>query len=316
MEEDRMSSYTQSAGVKKAKEELEEKLSAKPGVYESKWQQQISSALDAILNRPDFRYDPGSDSLYRQYRDRYVSLGRQAMADTMGKAQSMTGGYGSSYAQTAGQQAYQGYLQGLNDKLPELYQLALQGYEARGQQLKDRLSALQGQESSDYSRYQDTLKGWQTDRDYLAGRYESERDHDFAAYESLRDYAFRQAQAAEEKRQWQQEFDEAKRRYDLEYAAAQAAAAQKGSSSSGGSGKFDNGGVDTESVKAAQRYVGATADGMWGSKSKKAAKAMGFNSLQEVLAALGKTQSTGYNRRPNFPTRGGGIHADTVNLKR
>ena len=33
--------------------------------------------------------------------------GRLAMMDSMGRAAALTGGYGSSYAQSAGQQAYQ-----------------------------------------------------------------------------------------------------------------------------------------------------------------------------------------------------------------
>ena len=63
--------------------------------------------------------------------------------DTMGQAQAMTGGYGNSYAQTVGQQTYQGYLQGLNDQVPALYQLALDKYNSEGNQLKDNMGIRQ-----------------------------------------------------------------------------------------------------------------------------------------------------------------------------
>ena len=92
-------------------------------------------ALEAYLNREDFRYDLNADALYRQYKDRYMELGKAAMADTMGQAAALTGGYGSSYAQNVGQQAYNRYLQQLGDVVPELYQLAYDRYRDKGDRL-------------------------------------------------------------------------------------------------------------------------------------------------------------------------------------
>ena len=92
-------------------------------------------ALEAYLNREDFQYDLNADALYQQYQNRYQELGKNAMKDTMGQAAALTGGYGSSYAQNVGQQAYQGYLQKLGDVIPELYQLAYNRYQDEGDQL-------------------------------------------------------------------------------------------------------------------------------------------------------------------------------------
>ena len=69
-----------------------------------------------------------SDALYQQYRDLYTQQGQMAMMDTMGQAAAMTGGYGNSYAQTAGQQMYNQYLGKLNEVVPELYQQAYNRY--------------------------------------------------------------------------------------------------------------------------------------------------------------------------------------------
>ena len=84
------------------------------------------------MNRKDFSYDMNSDVLYNQYKDQYQALGQTAMADTMAQASALTGGYGNSYASTVGNQAYQSYLSQLNDKVPELYQLALDNYNRQG----------------------------------------------------------------------------------------------------------------------------------------------------------------------------------------
>ena len=57
-------------------------------------------------------------TLYRQYESAYRRGGKQAMEDTMANAAALTGGYGNSYASTAGNQAYQSYLAELNQILP------------------------------------------------------------------------------------------------------------------------------------------------------------------------------------------------------
>ena len=92
-------------------------------------------ALEAYMNREDFQYDVNADALYQQYKDRYMEMGRDAMEDTMGQAAALTGGYGSSYSQSVGQQAYNSYLQQLGDVVPELYQLAYDRYQDKGDQL-------------------------------------------------------------------------------------------------------------------------------------------------------------------------------------
>lgn len=90
----------------------------------------------AITGRPAFSYDPASDPVYNSYAQSYRRRGRLAMRDTMGQAASLTGGYGSSYAQSVGQQQYDSYLQSLGEALPELYGMAWQRYNAEGDALK------------------------------------------------------------------------------------------------------------------------------------------------------------------------------------
>ena len=90
----------------------------------------------AITGRPAFSYDPASDPVYDSYAQSYQRRGRLAMRDTMGQAAALTGGYGSSYAQSVGQQQYDSYLQSLGEALPELYGMAWQRYNAEGDALK------------------------------------------------------------------------------------------------------------------------------------------------------------------------------------
>lgn len=96
---------------------------------------QLNSLYDQIVNRKPFQYDLNGDLLYRQMADRYAQMGQQAMRDTMGQAAALTGGYGNSYANQVGNQAYQQYLTALNDNVPELWDRAYQVYQGEGDRL-------------------------------------------------------------------------------------------------------------------------------------------------------------------------------------
>ena len=182
--------YSESEEVKKAQEALAQQESTKPGAYQSQWQSQLAGTLEQILNRKSFQYDMNADALYNQYRDQYIRQGKLAMEDTLGRSAALTGGYGSSYAQQVGQQTYQGYLANLNDRLPELYRLALSKYQQEGDDLLSRYDLLSKQESTDYGRFQDAYSAWQTQRNYLADRYDTERETDYDRYTGDRAFDF------------------------------------------------------------------------------------------------------------------------------
>lgn len=182
--------YTPSDAVIQAQAMLNEQLAQKPGEYKSAWQAQLDDVINKILNREKFSYDLNGDALYQQYKDKHNQQGKMAMMDTMGQAQAMTGGYGNSYAQSVGQQAYQAHLQQLNDIVPELYKMAYDKYNQEGQDLYNKYSMLGAQEQQDYGRYRDSVGDWNTERDYLTGRYDSERDYDYGKYTDERNFGY------------------------------------------------------------------------------------------------------------------------------
>lgn len=145
--------------------------------YNSPLTQQKNDALSAYLNRDDFKYDMNTDPIYQQYKDKYVQLGKDAMQDTMGQAAALTGGYGSSYAQNVGQQAYNSYLQQLNGVVPELYQMAYAQYQDKGNELLQRYSLLESKEAEDFNRWyqqqRDAVSDKQWDQSF---QYQKERD--------------------------------------------------------------------------------------------------------------------------------------------
>lgn len=127
-------------------------------------QDKLNEIMKSILNREKFSYDINQDAFYQQYKDKYMQQGKMAMADTMGQAAAMTGGYGNSYAATVGNQAYQASLEKLNDIIPELYQMAYDRYNQKGQDLYNQYSLLQsdydrayGEHTDKYNQFMDAL---------------------------------------------------------------------------------------------------------------------------------------------------------------
>ena len=267
--------YQESDAVREAYDMLQEHMGSQPGEYQSAWADQVNAILDQILNREKFSYDLNGDALYQQYKDQYMMQGQQAMMDTMGQAQAMTGGYGNSYAQSAGQQAYQGYLQQLNDVVPELYGMALDQYNQEGEAMLDQYAMLTAQDQQDYGRYRDSVSDYYDRLQQLYDQYNDERSYDYGKWADERDFGYGQERDQVADDQWQAEFDEDKRRYDQAWE-QEYGSGSGGSSGGGGSGGSGGGGgsYDAEAARKQQELVDAgydiEVDGIWGPKSKAA----------------------------------------------
>lgn len=258
--------YQESDRVKKLAERLAQLESQKPGDWTGgQYGQQMQEALDAIRKRKKFSYDLNGDALYQQYKDKYVQQGKQAMQDTMGQAAALTGGYGSTYSQAVGQQQYDAYLQNLNDVVPELYQLALSRYQMEGDDLKTQYSLLADQYQQEYGQYRDKVGDWQTERNFLSGRYDSERNLDYGMWGDARDFAYTDYRNGIADEQWRRQYEESVRQFNEQMALsreqfawqqAQAQAAAAAKSSGGGS---SGGGKSSGKQQDAEKYTSSTA---------------------------------------------------------
>lgn len=112
----------------------------------------VNSALKAIEDKEPFSYDPNSDMLFQNYLQGMMQSGQVAMQDTMGQAAALTGGYGSTYATTAGNQAYNSMVQGAYEELPEFAQYARDAYDRDVKDLYDRLDMYSTQDALEYDR--------------------------------------------------------------------------------------------------------------------------------------------------------------------
>lgn len=128
----------------------------------------IEQLLNEILSREDFSYDAASDPMYQQYANMYNREGDRAMRETMAEAAAFAGGM-NSYAITAAQQAQNYYNSQLNDRIPELYQLAYQMYLQDKESKVQDLGILSELDSEQYNRYRDTMADWRNDKSFAYG---------------------------------------------------------------------------------------------------------------------------------------------------
>lgn len=216
-------------------------------------QEAFDAIMNKILNREQFSYDLNGDALYQQYKDKYIQQGKMAMQDTMGQAAAMTGGYGNSYASTAGNQAYQASLENLNDVIPELYQLAYDKYNQEGQDMLNKYSMLSDDRNMQYGMWGDKYNRLIGDRDYYGneannayakdyGEWSDQRNYDQSQYWNENNFGY--GKYRDSVADWENEraFQEAKRQYDEQFAWQKEQAAS--ASSGGGGSTINNGGGD------------------------------------------------------------------------
>lgn len=113
---------------------------------------QVRDMMDKIMNREKFSYDVDADPLFQQALASAMNSGKQAMQDTIGQASALTGGYGSTYATTAGNQAYNAYIEDAYDNLPQYYQMALEAYQMEGDEMYRQYSMLSTEDDKEYNR--------------------------------------------------------------------------------------------------------------------------------------------------------------------
>lgn len=171
--------YVPNTNVTAAYDQYQQQAAAKPADYQSQYDAQIAAAFDKIMSRDKFSYDMNSDPLYQQMSDRYQQQGQMAMRDTIGQSAALTGGYGNSWAQSAGQQAYGQHLQALNDQVPNLRNAAYDLYANEGSEMYNQLNTMQGLDATAYGKQRDQVADWQTMLGMKQGAYENERGFDF-----------------------------------------------------------------------------------------------------------------------------------------
>lgn len=190
--------FQRSDSTEQAYDEYEALRASAPGSYVSSFAVELAQLYDQIAGRQPFRYDPAEDAAYARYAAAYQRQGRAAMENTLGKAAALTGGYGSTYAETAAWDAYGSYLDKLADQTGALADNARKQYQQEGEALLERYKLLQQQEQAEYKRYREDYDAWRSDTADALKRAQTEENRDVTLYRQMLNY-YADKLAAEQK---------------------------------------------------------------------------------------------------------------------
>ena len=206
--------------------------------YKSQYANQMSGLLNNVTNRQEFSYNPLEDANYQALAKVYNANGLKAQQDTLGQAAALNGGYNTSWATSASQQARNDYNQQLASLIPELEQTAYSRYYDNYNMNLNALGALQDADNTAYQKYRDSV----ADTQWLYGQN----------YQKYRDTVADS--------QWQKEYNLSKKRA--------ARSGGRGRSSSGGSSRYGSyvpktggktGGINPEKIYKDAETKGAVA---------------------------------------------------------
>lgn len=163
---------SQQSGSGTAQQQLEQFQSTRPESYSSPYQSQISSLTGQLSDR-NFSYDYTQDPVYQQYRRSYEQKAQRAGENAQANAAVLGGGYGSSWAATAGANAYDYQMSGLDEVINRLYSQALSEYNDETDTMRSNLNSLLSAESNAQNAYQNQLSNWYDQLNYYQNQYES-----------------------------------------------------------------------------------------------------------------------------------------------
>jgi hypothetical protein len=126
----------------------------------------VEELFNKYMNREDFEYDVSEDQLFQQALASAMGSGKAAMQDTIGQASALTGGYGSTYATSAGNQAYNSFIEDAYNNLPEYYNMALQAYQMEGDEMLQQFNMAATLDAQEYGRLVDSYNAGVEDRNW------------------------------------------------------------------------------------------------------------------------------------------------------
>jgi len=181
-----LTSTHQQSEVYKAAWDFTNSLRSKVNTGKTTYTDQISQLIKDYQNREAFSYDPSDDALFQQMLSSSMASGKTAMADAMGQAASLTGGYGSTYSQAVGNNVYNQYISEAYDNLPQYYQMAFDRHNQEGQDMLTELSMLSDADAREYDRL---YNAYMVNSDYTQNLYNQE----YGAYRDKVNDAYRYA---------------------------------------------------------------------------------------------------------------------------
>lgn len=216
--------------------------------YESKYGDSINATLGDVARGRKFEYEGASDPTYQYAKRQYENSGAKAMRDTQAQSAALTGGYGNSFGQVAGQSVYNDYMSKAAGLLPEFEETAYKRHQNEQNERYNYLNALLGLDSTDYGRFSDDVSRRQNGVNNAMGLY----DALYSGEIDSRNFDYQRQRDSVGDNQWERQFGYQQQRdsvgdnqWERQFAASRTSGTSSGSSgtsrtsSSGGTGSSE-----------------------------------------------------------------------------
>ena len=177
------------------------------------YQNDVDSLFGELMKAEQFSYDPKTDSLFQLYRQQYQNQGKRAMNNQLGVASALSGGYNSSAAQSAAQNAYQTYMNALSEKAAQTYQNALDRYKYDEQSRLNKFNTALDMNNASNDAYYKQAQANAQKMNSAYNAFSDDRDFSYNKYSADRSYLQNQSKSALDRVNWLKEYELQKKLY-------------------------------------------------------------------------------------------------------
>ena len=175
--------------------------------YKSQYEGLIKNTQNKIINKPAFSYDPDTDPAFILYKKIYTQMGNDAYDRALSQNAIKTGGIVNTNAMTSAMLAKNAYNAELAKAATQLYNNAYKEYKDSLDYEYDKLKMLNDYETSDYSKYKDTLSDFNAERDFDYQKYKDETANYLDELKYASEFAYQKQQDAIQNQRLDNQFD-------------------------------------------------------------------------------------------------------------
>ena len=154
------------------------------GGYRSAYSSGVSDLVRKYNQNDNFSWSTEGSAEYQNMRNKARLEGEKQLEDVQGSYAANTGGYMNSYAQAAGQRAYNRRMEELTEKIPSLRASALSDWSAQQERTMNQIAMMQNLDDAQYQRYRDSVADKYDFMNYYQQKYQTERGLDMSAFQN------------------------------------------------------------------------------------------------------------------------------------
>lgn len=208
--------YRENNQTKNARNNLLAITSNSP-VYKNSYAGQLNDIYGQIQKGADFNYDPRNDVAFRRFADEYNALSGLAIAGNQQQAQSLTGGYGSTYAPEVSRQGLANMQNNVNNAQPYFMEMAQEAYKTDNDRLKNVYEAASNARNDELNEYVKKSAAYNEQSKFAQQLFSDERNFDYSKYSDNRDYVAQQFENEQQQSNFEKEYSQKEYQYQRDF---------------------------------------------------------------------------------------------------